>query len=582
MEKKATSKRYPAELKERAVRMVKEFRQQDPGDRAVISRVARQLGVGDESLRAWVKQSEVDSGARAGLTTAEQAELKELRNEVRALRLSNDILQAAATFFGAELDPPTEEVVAFIDTHRDNETGGRRWGVEPICAELAIAPSTYYDAKSRPPSARAPEPRRQRVLRHRRKRRRRRRALGAALAAAVIVAALVALRSSPMPAAVPVLGVLAANPSLLARDGAAGVRLATLNLSWELWEPGPAGEVSARYRSEMVATAEDYRKAGWSVAVDVGLQQPPRWVLDLPGGQLVDQNGAKSQTADFEFSSSVRAAAASYIHEVVKSLGGVEYYRIGLSAYGEADYQNIPANAWWAFGPAQQAAGDLPSGVGASPLPGWVPGDSIWKGKAVTRREATAWSSWYFGASVNAHAWEMATFRAAGFSGKLELVMPGIGTLPAAYKQRLSEDLAPNPALDPYSTMNIGAVWWKFLDELPSLANTVVDISSVYDQSGTPRGNVCEPSDTSVAYTDPHISQWSDTRWLTYLADKHQLSVVGENPGDTPASDLPGIILLVHTCGLIALQWAWDDTLDRADGSATIYQVHSAFAGLRP
>ena len=104
MEKKATSKRYPPELKERAVRLVKELRQQDPGDKSVISRVARQLGIGDESLRSWVKQSEIDTGARAGLTTSEQQELKELRKEVREVRGSNDILQAAATFFGAELD----------------------------------------------------------------------------------------------------------------------------------------------------------------------------------------------------------------------------------------------------------------------------------------------------------------------------------------------------------------------------------------------------------------------------------------------------------------------------------------------
>ena len=66
--------------------------------------MARQLGVGDESLRAWVKQSEIDSGQRAGLSTEEQAELKRLRKENFELRRSNDILQAAATFFGAELD----------------------------------------------------------------------------------------------------------------------------------------------------------------------------------------------------------------------------------------------------------------------------------------------------------------------------------------------------------------------------------------------------------------------------------------------------------------------------------------------
>jgi transposase len=62
MEKNPPPKRYPPELKERAVRMVRELRQQDPGDRSVISRVARQLGVGDESLRSWAKQEDIDAG----------------------------------------------------------------------------------------------------------------------------------------------------------------------------------------------------------------------------------------------------------------------------------------------------------------------------------------------------------------------------------------------------------------------------------------------------------------------------------------------------------------------------------------
>jgi len=105
MDKKhPSSKRYPPELKERAVRMVLDLQHQDPGDHGVIGREARQLGVGTESLRTWVKQAEVDAGRRPGLTTEEQAELTQLRKEVKELRRSNDILQAAATFFGAELD----------------------------------------------------------------------------------------------------------------------------------------------------------------------------------------------------------------------------------------------------------------------------------------------------------------------------------------------------------------------------------------------------------------------------------------------------------------------------------------------
>jgi transposase-like protein len=104
MDKKATSKRYPVELKDRAVRMVRELREQDPGDTGVISRVARQLGVGAESLRNWVKQAEVDAGRRPGTPSVEHDELVKLRKEVKELRRANDILQAAASFFGAELD----------------------------------------------------------------------------------------------------------------------------------------------------------------------------------------------------------------------------------------------------------------------------------------------------------------------------------------------------------------------------------------------------------------------------------------------------------------------------------------------
>jgi len=104
MSKKPPSKRYPAELKERAVRMVRDLRREDPGDHGVIARVSRQLGVGTESLRLWVNQAEIDDGIRGGLSTEERKELAELRKENRDLKRSNDILQAAAIFFGAELD----------------------------------------------------------------------------------------------------------------------------------------------------------------------------------------------------------------------------------------------------------------------------------------------------------------------------------------------------------------------------------------------------------------------------------------------------------------------------------------------
>ena len=99
-----SQRRYPAELKERAVRMVLDLRQADPGDHGVINRVARQLGIGSESLRLWVRRAEVDGGTRRGVTSTEQTEIAELRKENRELKRANEILQAAASFFGAELD----------------------------------------------------------------------------------------------------------------------------------------------------------------------------------------------------------------------------------------------------------------------------------------------------------------------------------------------------------------------------------------------------------------------------------------------------------------------------------------------
>ena len=100
-----SQKRYPPELKERAVRMAQELIAEQGGQRfGVVARVARQLGVGEESLRGWLKQVEIDSGSRPGTSSADAARIAALEKENRELRRANDILQAAAGFFGAELD----------------------------------------------------------------------------------------------------------------------------------------------------------------------------------------------------------------------------------------------------------------------------------------------------------------------------------------------------------------------------------------------------------------------------------------------------------------------------------------------
>jgi transposase len=92
-------RKYPDELRERAVRLV--FESGRP-----IAQVARDLGVHKEALRHWVRQAEADVGARSDrLTTSERERLKALERENRELRKANEILKAASVFFAKELDP---------------------------------------------------------------------------------------------------------------------------------------------------------------------------------------------------------------------------------------------------------------------------------------------------------------------------------------------------------------------------------------------------------------------------------------------------------------------------------------------
>jgi transposase-like protein len=102
-----SSRRYPPELRERAVRMVAEISDEHGSEWAAISEVARLLGVGcAETVRKWVRQAQVDSGSRVGTTTEESAELKRLKRENAELRRANSILKTASAFFAAELDRP--------------------------------------------------------------------------------------------------------------------------------------------------------------------------------------------------------------------------------------------------------------------------------------------------------------------------------------------------------------------------------------------------------------------------------------------------------------------------------------------
>lgn len=96
--------RFPQEVRERAIRLVFEHRDEYDSQWAAIRSIAEKIGVNKETLRMWVRRAEVDGGVRPGLTTDERKRMKDLERENLELRRANEILKRAAAFFGAELD----------------------------------------------------------------------------------------------------------------------------------------------------------------------------------------------------------------------------------------------------------------------------------------------------------------------------------------------------------------------------------------------------------------------------------------------------------------------------------------------
>jgi transposase-like protein len=99
------STKFSPEVRERAVRMVREHRNEHPSQWAAIESIAGKIGCVPQTLSTWVRQHEVDAGQREGVSTTEAQRIKDLERENRELRKANEILKLASAFFAqAELD----------------------------------------------------------------------------------------------------------------------------------------------------------------------------------------------------------------------------------------------------------------------------------------------------------------------------------------------------------------------------------------------------------------------------------------------------------------------------------------------
>lgn len=108
----ATSKRqqrFSPEVRERAIRLVREQTPQHASQWAAIAAIAPKLGCTNETLRRWVREAEREAGERPGPTRADAERLQALERENRELKRANEILRKASAFFAAaELDRLTK------------------------------------------------------------------------------------------------------------------------------------------------------------------------------------------------------------------------------------------------------------------------------------------------------------------------------------------------------------------------------------------------------------------------------------------------------------------------------------------
>ncbi|MBD3943974.1 IS3 family transposase [Microbacterium sp. NEAU-LLC] len=148
------NQKYSAEMRERALRMLDEAKPDHANLMAAVRHVAGLLGMSPETLRVWHRRREVDAGVRPGVPTDVAAENAQLRRENAELRKANEVLKAASVFFAKGARPPLDEMIRFIDMHRD------QFGVELICRVLKdavrgfLTSRGYRAAKTRPASAR--------------------------------------------------------------------------------------------------------------------------------------------------------------------------------------------------------------------------------------------------------------------------------------------------------------------------------------------------------------------------------------------------------------------------------------------
>jgi len=341
-----------------------------------------------------------------------------------------------------------------------------------------------------------------------------------------------------------------------------------LELNWGAYEPAD-GAFSSSYASDARNRLGAMRAAGMKVVLGLGLQYPPSWVFNYPNSRYVDQYGNTANVVNLTWNSTLRQKADAYLARVNADLGLNSFWAVRVGSGGNVETlypDEAGRNAYWGYDANAQAS---------SPLPGWKPGQTTLNGSPVTTTQVAAWYDWYLNSLVDGVNWQIAAYKALGFTGFLQVLMPGVGSRPSEYNAAIAGYLG--GAGDGNQTMGRGAVWDRVLAKIAVKTGVVAYVSSMADGSG---GNdLCTSSDSNVSPTSTTVLNWSATRWISYNADRYGLPKMGENPGSSDTNSY-GLTMLqsaaaqMQSCGFQGLMWAHDFNL--YDGVSGISLADSA------
>lgn len=85
------AKPYPKEFRDDVVAVARK-------GQAPLAQIAKDFGISEGSLANWMKQADIETGHRPGLSEAERVELRDAKRRIRLLEQENEVLRRAAAY----------------------------------------------------------------------------------------------------------------------------------------------------------------------------------------------------------------------------------------------------------------------------------------------------------------------------------------------------------------------------------------------------------------------------------------------------------------------------------------------------